>query len=60
MSVLMEQCPCCFGRGYKPRYRQKHRHGGGFYAATCSACNGRGERPVKVKRAKAKAVAAPA
>lgn len=35
-----EQCPSCFGRGYKPEGRKS---GMGFYARHCSRCNGSGE-----------------
>ena len=35
------QCPYCFGRGYRPRYRKNGRLG--FVAATCRPCNGTAE-----------------
>ena len=34
------QCPSCFGRGYRPRYRKT---GLGFYAQTCGRCQGSGQ-----------------
>jgi hypothetical protein len=37
---MLKQCPSCFGRGYKPRYRKGKP---GFYAANCARCNSSGQ-----------------
>lgn len=37
----MQQCSLCFGRGYRPKYREGKT---GFIAVTCRGCGGRGER----------------
>lgn len=49
------QCPYCFGRGYRPRYRPNGKLG--FYAETCRPCQGTAQiQPdwPNYKRAKAK------
>lgn len=38
---MLEQCPTCYGRGYKPEPRKGGKPG--FYARTCSRCRGSGQ-----------------
>lgn len=47
---ITEQCPRCYGRGYKPEKRRPSKanpHANGFYARTCPRCNGIGQVPIK-------------
>lgn len=38
---MLEQCPTCYGRGYKPEPRKGG--GPGFYARNCARCSGSGQ-----------------
>jgi hypothetical protein len=43
MGTRTQQCPSCFGRGYKPEGRKGG--GPGFYARHCARCQGSGSIP---------------
>jgi DnaJ-class molecular chaperone len=50
--ITFEPCKSCFGRGYKPEARKpskRNPHGNGFYARSCRACGGSGQKEAKSK-----------